>query len=128
MSLSDFDLDFSNGREGETLVEALLTGGKTVEVKRDLRWHETENLYIETSCYYQRSKSWEASGLSTTKADYWAFVLCGGVLMIPTTVLKTAVFLYGRQIRCNIEPNPSAGYLVTANEILTALARHGNAL
>ncbi len=30
---SSFDLDFSYGREGEQLVEQLLTNGKTVEVK-----------------------------------------------------------------------------------------------
>ena len=31
---SSFDLDFGYGRKGEKLVEELLTGGKTVEVKR----------------------------------------------------------------------------------------------
>ena len=35
---SSFDLDFGYGRKGELLVEELLTGGKTVEVKRDRKW------------------------------------------------------------------------------------------
>jgi len=51
--LSDFDLDLAVGQEGEALVEQLLTGGTTVEVKTDLKWKDTGNLYIE---YYSRSK------------------------------------------------------------------------
>ena len=72
---SSFDLDFSYGREGEKLVEQLLTNGKTVEVKRDRKWHKTNNVYIEVECWYLKSQSWEPSGLSVTQADYWAFVL-----------------------------------------------------
>jgi len=49
--LSDFDLDLAVGQEGEALVEQLLTGGTTVEVKTDLKWKDTGNLYIETVCW-----------------------------------------------------------------------------
>jgi hypothetical protein len=63
------------GRKGETLVEELLTGGRTVEVKRDRKWWITNNLYIEVECWFNKSKSWEPSGLSVTEAAYWAFVL-----------------------------------------------------
>ena len=35
---SSFDLDFGYGRKGEQLVDELLTGGRTVEVKRDRKW------------------------------------------------------------------------------------------
>lgn len=45
--LSDFDLDLSVGHEGESLVNELLTNGKTIEVKTDLKWKDTGNLYIE---------------------------------------------------------------------------------
>jgi len=81
---SDFDLDFSYGHEGEQLVEQLLTNGKTVEVKRDRKWHSTGNVYVEVECWYRRSESWEPSGVMVSKADYWAFVLEHAVLMIPT--------------------------------------------
>ncbi len=74
-TLSSFDLDFRYGYAGEQLVEELLTSGKTVEVKRDRRWHETGNLYIEFDCWYNSTQSWQPSGISVTKADYWAFVL-----------------------------------------------------
>jgi len=72
---SSFDLDFGYGRKGEQLVEALLTEGKTVEVKRDRKWWATNNIYIEVECWFNKSKSWEPSGLMVTTAEYWAFVL-----------------------------------------------------
>ncbi len=43
--LSDFDLDLSVGHEGESLVNQLLTNGKTIEVKTDLKWKNTGNIY-----------------------------------------------------------------------------------
>ena len=73
MSRSDFDLDYGYGLQGENLVDALLRGANTVEVKRDRRWWDTGNIFIETECYFQTSQSWEQSGLSVTKAEYWAF-------------------------------------------------------
>lgn len=120
-SLSDFDLDFSYGREGETLVEELLTGGKRVEVKRDRKWSSTGNLYIEVKCWYMRSQSWEDSGLSVTKAEYWAFVLETGVLIVPTDTISKAIVKYGRGITCQIPPNKSMGYLIKVEDLLSVM-------
>lgn len=121
MSYSDFDLDFANGKQGEDLVEALLTNGKTVEVKRDLRWQDTGNLYIEYTCYYQRSDSWEWSGIMVTKADYWAFVLGTGVLLVPTPLLKRVCMASKRHAETRIPPNPSKGYLITVDDLILAM-------
>lgn len=118
---SSFDLDFTYGKEGENLVEQLLTGGKTVEVKRDRKWWSTNNVYIEVECWYLSSQSWEPSGLSVSKADYWAFVLEKGVVMIPTDHLHYAVKNFGRQITCEIPPNRSKGFLITVEDLLTAM-------
>jgi hypothetical protein len=118
---SDFDLDFAYGYEGETLVEELLTNGKTVEVKRDRRWKDTNNLFIEVQCWYNKTQSWELSGLSVTKADYWAFVLESGVLIVATNDVDFAINTAGRPITCDIEPNKSRGYLVTVNDLLNAM-------
>jgi hypothetical protein len=120
-NLSSFDLDFSYGQSGEKLVEELLTGGKTIEVKRDRKWHATGNLYIEVECWYQRSDSWEPSGLSVTKASYWAFVLEHGVLMVPTSHVRHAIQKYGREITCEIPPNRSKGYLITVENLLDVM-------
>lgn len=117
---SSFDLDFSYGRKGEQLVEELLTGGYTVEVKRDRKWAITNNLYIETDCYFQKSQQWEPSGLNVTTAEYWAFVLEGSVMLVPTDTLRHAVYTYGRKIQCDIPPNKSSGFLITVDDLLTA--------
>lgn len=114
---SDFDLDFSKGKEGENLVEETLLSG-TIEVKTDLRWQETGNLYVETECFYQTSQSWEPSGLSVTKADYWAFVLNGLIIILPTKDLKIIVDTEGVAVDCKIEPNPSRGFLIKPEFIL----------
>ena len=119
--LSDFDLDLSVGHEGESLVNELLTGGKTVEVKTDLKWKKTGNLYIETSCWSHNNNNWYPSGLTSTKAEYWAFVLEGTVLLLKTELLRYVVELEGHPITCNIEPNPSKGFLIKPEHILKAV-------
>ena len=121
MTLSDFDLDYSYGLSGETLVDQLLTGGKTVEVKRDRKWSNTGNIYIEIQCWFNSSKSWEDSGLAVSKADYWAFVLESGVIIVPIEHVKYAVKVFGKRIECTIEPNNSLGYLITAKDLLRAM-------
>lgn len=118
MALSDFDLDLSVGLEGEALVQELLTSGQTVEVKRDLRWKETGNVYIETVCWSHNKGEWYPSGLSTSKAAYWAFVLETNVFLVPTDLLKQTVTTRGRAINCNIQPNPSKGYLIKIEDII----------
>ena len=115
---SSFDLDFAYGKEGENLVEQLMTNGRTVEVKRDRKWHQTGNVYIEVECWYLKSESWEPSGLSVTQADYWAFVLEDMVIMLPTDSLRFAVKNFGHEITCDIPPNKSKGYLITVENLL----------
>jgi hypothetical protein len=122
-TLSSFDLDFRYGYAGEQLVEELLTNGKTVEVKRDRRWHETGNLYIEVECWYNSTQSWQASGIAVTEADYWAFVLEESVLMIPTINVIQAINKYGREINCEIPPNKSRGFLITVNDLLIVMSK-----
>lgn len=119
--LSDFDLDYSFGLEGENLVNELLTNGKTVEVKRDRKWWDTGNIFIEVQCWYNASKSWEDSGLTVSKADYWAFVLESGVIIVPINHVKYAVKVFGKRIECTIEPNNSRGYLITAKDLIKAM-------
>jgi hypothetical protein len=116
--LSDFDLDFAYGHEGEQLVRDILTGGLTVEVKRDRRWIETGNLYIETAFYSRSTHNWVESGLMKTKADRWAFVLESLVIIVSTDDLKKAIDKFGRSVSNKIEPNPSKGFLITLNDLI----------
>jgi hypothetical protein len=114
---SDWDLDLKFGQEGESTVANLLSI-ETVEVKRDARWKETGNLYIETECWYNASQSWKPSGLNVSKSTHYAFVLEGMVVILPTEDLKAVVEKNGRPIECKIEPNPSKGYLIKLSNIV----------
>lgn len=123
-AFSAFDLDLEFGVEGENYVKELLTGGKTIEVKRDRRWHETGNVYIETQCFFTSNEQWGLSGLSITKADYWAFVLEEATLIVPTDALKYGVKEFGREIACTIPPNMSKGYLMTVPQIMKSIKEY----
>jgi hypothetical protein len=104
MKNSDWDLDFRFGQEGEQYVAHLV---ETVEVKTDRRWKETGNLYIEVYCWSFNTQGWYPSGISTTKATHWSFVLEEAVLTFPVVVVKDACIKFGRQITCEIPPNQS---------------------
>jgi hypothetical protein len=114
---SNWDLDLRAGLTGESRVADLLSLD-TVEVKTDRRWHETGNLYIETSCYYKGTDSWQVSGMVVSKATHWAFLMEDTLLIIPLDYLRQAVYKHGKSITCNIPPNPSRGYLITPATLL----------
>ena len=116
--LSDFDLDFAYGHEGEQLVRELLTGGLTVEVKRDRRWVETGNIYIDTAFYSRSTHNWVESGIMKTKADRWAFVLEKLVIIATIEDVKKAIDTYGRPISNERKPNPSKGFLITVDDLM----------
>lgn len=65
----NFDLDLQYGNDGENHVLSLLNGATKVEVKTDTMAHVTGNIAVE---YQYRGNP---SGISTTKADYWAFII-----------------------------------------------------
>ena len=117
MKNSDFDIDLKYGKQGEETVANILSI-ETVEVKRDKRWKETGNLFIETDCWYNASQSWEKSGLSISKATHYAFVLENMVVITTTEDLKAVVEKSGRPIESKIEPNPSKAYLIKLSHIV----------
>ena len=116
-SKSDWDLDLRYGQDGEESVRRLLTID-TVEVKRDRRWKETGNLYIETSCYYVNDGAFKPSGVSVSKATHFAFVIEDLTILVSKSDLVNTVKEYGRNISCKIEPNVSFGYLITIDSLL----------
>jgi len=117
VSKSDWDLDLRYGQDGEESVRRLLTID-TVEVKRDRRWKETGNLYIETSCYYVNDGAFKPSGVSVSKATHFAFVIEDLTILVSKSDLINTVKEYGRNISCKIEPNVSFGYLITIDSLL----------
>lgn len=120
---SDWDLDLRAGLAGESKVADLLSL-ETIEVKTDRRWKETGNIYIETECYNVTKSEVVPSGLSVTLATHWAFVLENSVLIVETSELRLAIARFGRPIKCDIEPNPSNGFLIKPLEILESIRQH----
>ena len=83
-----FDHDLEFGRLGEDFVKAFQSENTKVEVKteRDI-WKTTGNIVFEIRC------KGKPSGISKTKADYWAQILTykneiKSILIFPVGVLK----------------------------------------
>lgn len=114
---SDWDIDLAEGQYSEELVRRLFNGKNKIEVKRDLRWRETGNLYIETEQWSVYNNAWTPSGLTITKADFWAFQLDTLILFVATAKLKAAVLEENRPIKMNRQP-PTKGYLVKVTTII----------
>jgi hypothetical protein len=121
-----FDIDFSRGLIGENLVsnlpESIQSG--TVEVKTDYRAEITGNFYVETWQYGQADESdKKQSGINTTKADSWAFVIpqTGAMFLIKTDDLKALMkandYRETRQPKINENTNASIGRLVPVMDI-----------
>ena len=118
MKNSDWDLDFRFGQAGEQYVAHLV---ETVEVKTDRRWKETGNLYIETECWSDVLACWYASGISTTKASHWSFILEDSVLTVPTERVSKAVAFYGVRREMNRPEYSTKGFTITVADLLKVL-------
>lgn len=86
-----FDRDYAYGRQGELLVhnvlEQLAAGQGQVEVKRS-RYADLV-VFVELQQKPRGASHYKPSGLSTTSAEYWAFVKPGGLfVLIPTETLR----------------------------------------
>jgi hypothetical protein len=115
---SDWDLDLRFGQEGEVAANTLLTAPiETVEVKRDRRWKDTGNLFIETECWSDVTAAWYLSGISVTKATHWSFVLEDILLTIPTNKIRLAVRTYGLPREMNRPEYSTRGYLITVDNL-----------
>tara|TARA_R100001460_G_scaffold53627_1_gene92772 strand:+ start:99 stop:458 length:360 start_codon:yes stop_codon:yes gene_type:complete len=84
---SDFKYDLKLGNKGENLLYNIIKlKGKTIEVKTDrdaIKNKCTGNVFIE---YMSRDK---LSGISTTQAKWWAFVISNEqIILIETNKLK----------------------------------------
>lgn len=82
---SDFRYDLKVGQVAEKQLAEMLQS-KTIEVKRDLRASRTGKVFVE---FFSRGKP---SGISTTEADYWAFMISDkSMVLLPTEKLRALV-------------------------------------
>ena len=84
----DFTLPY--GEAGEQYVYELLSmpAGAHVEVKR--KSYTDDRFYVEVEQSPADDGDYRPSGLATTSADYWAFVIAetGVIVIVPTALLR----------------------------------------
>mgnify|MGYP006135954575 FL=1 len=86
----DFDVDLKFGEKFEGCLADILNRGKVeVKTERDL-WADTGNIAVEIRCNSR------PSGLSVTKADYWAHIMTKDgdikfIVILPVITLKRRV-------------------------------------
>lgn len=114
----DFQADLRVGKVGEALVKNYLYEESVdVEVKTDVKWKKTGNLYIEDK-FWSQVHGDVPGGFKTTEADVWAFVMGKCVLWVPYDTLSRAVDKWGEEAKCTNSENPSEGRLITPGQIL----------
>lgn len=129
MRNDSFDSSYQLGLEAERVVDAFFEGPiANIEIKRDMRWLDTGNIFIETHCYYLTSGKYEESGLLITKADNWVFVMGQAKLVIPTHVLLTLIKRpESKRVPNNHGLNPTWGNILNVASTLKYLQELGRA-
>jgi|TARA_R100000482_G_C5127905_1_gene149903 hypothetical protein len=110
---SDFKYDLEVGQAGERLLGEIIDGNK-IEVKYDLKARTTTNVFVE---YESRGKP---SGIATTEADWYAFVLSeSSIRLCRTKELKALCRKYIGTKRdvCGGDSNTSRGILLPLTEL-----------
>lgn len=121
---SNWDLDLRFGQEGEIYVNHLLSSPiETVEVKRDRKWIDTGNIYIEVECWSDVLGCWYPSGINATKASHWSFVLEDMVVVVPSDTVRKAIAIHGVRREMNRPEYSTRGFTITIDELLRSGGR-----
>jgi len=115
---SDFKYDLKLGNKGENLLYNIIKlKGKTIEVKTDrdaIKNKCTGNVFVE---YMSRDK---LSGISTTQAKWWAFVISNEqIILIETNKLKKLCKLKTLKRVSGGDNNTSKGILLPIKYLTT---------
>lgn len=123
------DRTYELGQEAEQVVDAFFKGPiANIEIKRDMRWIDTGNIFVETHCFYQESGKYEESGLLVTNAPDWVFVLGRGKLVIPAPVLLPLIERpESRRVQNKTGLNPTWGNILNVASTLKYLQELGRA-
>lgn len=118
----DWDLDKARGEEAEQRVRDFLgssIANGSCEVKRDDRAEQTGNVYVEQSC--QTVQGWMPSGINTTKATDWAWVLyrMRVVVWLPVWLLRNTAEKVGKPSQCTVGTHPTRGVLIPVDRLLS---------
>lgn len=106
-----FDVDLKTGQLAEAeLVEII--GGNKLEVKRDFMASKTGNIAVE---YESRG---EFSGILTTEAEHYAFVLDNMTIIIETAQLKELMNIPSAKIVTGGDDGTSTMVLIPLSEVI----------
>lgn len=110
---SDFKYDLQLGQLGEQHLSEILHH-KKIEVKKDLLAHKTGNVFIE---YSSRGKK---SGISTSQAEYYAFILKDSIVLKDISSLKAICRKYINTSRDVLggDNNTSKGILLPVVDLI----------
>ena len=107
-----FDISLKEGEIKEQELANILTN-KKIEVKFDKLFHKTKNLAIE---FKSRGK---ASGICTTEADYWAFILdkTGIIIIADREILQEKLKVIDRKIVSGGDDQTSQTVLIKPEDL-----------
>lgn len=119
-----FDIDYEFGKQGELFVTRIIDalGTHRVEVKNDARFAVTGNVYVE--CFCQRRGKFRPSGIATTEAEFWVFVLNDvACVAVTTAYLKDACRAVwrnnpSRRKKCDRGSHPTKGVAMSVMWLL----------
>jgi len=109
-----YDLDF--GEKAEDWINQLFSDGKKIEVKYDRMAHKSGNVYVE---YQSRGKK---SGIATTQANYWIFIIDkkqAGIIVNVNKLKEICRIAYqlGHIVKGG-DNDTSLGFLIPINQIV----------
>lgn len=121
-----FDITFRYGEKAEKFIGSILelvnSGDITIEVKRKSR--EDGKFYVELEADPGRRGHFEPSGLATTEADLWAFVVGGTGVAVwarPQQLMTAIERKYGFPAEEKQGTCPTRGRLLDFFDILAAV-------
>ena len=118
-----FDYDLAYGLEGERIARAWHAGRRETKRKRRL----DIEFYIELEQNPRRAGMWKPSGLATSEADYFEFVIgnTGIIVAFPTQLLRDALEQeIGRDCEEYDGDNPTRGRLFNLIDLMTIRIGH----
>lgn len=128
----NFDIDYAVGLQGElyvaSIADTIAAGNGDIEIKTDEKALQTRRVFVEYRCL--RFGKWEPSGIATTTAQLWAFVIgTDTVLITPTERLKRLARHYYDKNEffrkgCSEGSHPTKGVVIPLENIIPDLFRN----
>lgn len=117
-----FDLDQEYGEQGEDLVALVRSLFGRIETKR--KRYGDFRFYVEIAQRPKDSLEYKGSGINTSEADYWAYVIAdtGVIVMVPREVLKAAA-ARAPDAEERDGDNPTKGRLVSVEHLFPSASK-----